>query len=366
MRPFAPQQPLPAHTLNALQEFIGTAAPGFVVRIKPGDATVLEVPAGAGNEQVSIGIEGRWRYITATVERASPGGAARTLDVFVTGTANVAVPGGSGEVDETVYAFALAVVEEGATPSSVAHSRLVAKARWNGTQFAWVDNLVGAASGTARHAATHGPTGTDPLTPAAIGAERAVAEVTELPPSPADGQTVDLVVDTVGTYGGPYLWRMKYRAATSGAYKWHPVGALSGLRIFDPAGAAGTLTNGVVGELTGTPNLNVPVAGVWEFAIGVAYGSTGGSTAQWVTGLRVGTTDDPGLAVNASTGGQVLGYWPPTSPPGGFQQAITQYRDDIRYTITPAGTNVRMRHYVVNGTPGISNRLLVARPVRLG
>lgn len=52
----------------------------------------------------------------------------------------------------------------------------------------------------------------------------AVPEVTTLPNPGTDGQIVDLLVDSVGTYGGPYLWRVRYRSATSGTSKWHVIG----------------------------------------------------------------------------------------------------------------------------------------------
>jgi hypothetical protein len=144
-RSFNPRDPFPADFPNALGQFLSTAAIEFVVRIKASDATVLEVPAGTGNDQVGIGVEGRWRYNSATVERASPGGGTpRTLDVYVTGTDNVFVSGPDGEVDNTDYAFALAIVEHNATPAGVAIKRLVATATWDGTKFTDVSQVAGA------------------------------------------------------------------------------------------------------------------------------------------------------------------------------------------------------------------------------
>lgn len=162
-RDFSSGDPAPADWPDALSEFLGSAALNFILRIKPGDATKLQVPAGADNDQVAIAINGRWRYNAATVERASLGGVARNMDVFVTGSDNVFTPGGGGETDSTVYAFGVAVVESGASPAGVALSRKVATAAWDGTAFTSVDVFVGAQAGTARHAATHAVGGSDPL-----------------------------------------------------------------------------------------------------------------------------------------------------------------------------------------------------------
>lgn len=176
-RDFDPLDPLPADFLDALNEFISSAALNFTLRIKPSVNTTLQVPAGTGNDQVAIGIQNLsdatkagWRYISANVERASPGGVAQTFDVWVTGSDNSFAPSGGGEVDSTDYSFALAIVAAAATPSGVALGRKVATAVWDGTKFTAIDVLVGAQSGTARHAARHATTGDDPVSPASIGA----------------------------------------------------------------------------------------------------------------------------------------------------------------------------------------------------
>ena len=77
------------------------------------------------------------------MERASPGGAAQTFDVYVTAADNSFSISGDDEVDGTDYTFGLAVVTSGSSPSGVALSRKVATAGWNGTRFAQVTPVGG-------------------------------------------------------------------------------------------------------------------------------------------------------------------------------------------------------------------------------
>lgn len=143
-RNFAPLDVLPSTWLDAIERFISVAAPQFTLRIKPTDATVLEVPASADTGAAAIAIEGKLRWNEATVERVMPtGGSARDMDVWVTSTANAFAAGSPGEVDNTVYAFALSIQETGVLPTGVAIKRKVGTARWDGTNFATVTPTVG-------------------------------------------------------------------------------------------------------------------------------------------------------------------------------------------------------------------------------
>ena len=131
--------PLPANQWDALNEFIGTqASPNFTYRIRAADPTILEVPAGAGDDQVAIAIDGRWRFNTAVVGLGGIIGAARSLDVHVTASDNVfraPVGGEVGEQDSTIYTFGLAITETGVAPGGVALSRKVGTAAWDGAKF---------------------------------------------------------------------------------------------------------------------------------------------------------------------------------------------------------------------------------------
>jgi microcystin-dependent protein len=141
-RTFNPHDPFPADWPNAAAALLDATCFAFTLRINPADATQLQVPAGTDlgqgtdNGRVSLAVQGRWRWIDASLSSAGPGGGtARTLDVFVTADDNVFTPSGSGEVDSTNRAFSLVIVESGATPSGAALTRKVATAQWTGTGF---------------------------------------------------------------------------------------------------------------------------------------------------------------------------------------------------------------------------------------
>ena len=145
-RSFEPLDQLPSTFPNSIQEHLsGIGSSAFQVRIKPGAAGTLEVPAGAGNDQVGITIDGRWRHITAPVEHAG-WGAARTVDVWVTAADNSFTAGSPGEVDNTDYSFALAIAETGVPPTGFAVQRQVAVAQWDGGRFVAISPLVGGVS----------------------------------------------------------------------------------------------------------------------------------------------------------------------------------------------------------------------------
>lgn len=135
---------LPDHFLDALQEF-NSALGAFRVRVKPGAANVLQVPAGPGNDQVAIAVEGKYRWVTSNVERSDIGGAARTLDLYVTAAENVIV-NAMPQVDSTDHSFALALVEHNAVAPATALKRKVAEVTWDGAKFTRVDQLVGGVS----------------------------------------------------------------------------------------------------------------------------------------------------------------------------------------------------------------------------
>jgi microcystin-dependent protein len=138
---------LPEMVLDSLMEFISTLLVNFRITIVGN--TTLRVAAGTVNDQVGAGVMGRWRYVTANVDAAHPGGAAGPYDVWLTASDNaVAVsgnpPGQSPENDNTVYAFAMGITASGAgAPAGPALSRRVATCQWDGTKITRVTPLAG-------------------------------------------------------------------------------------------------------------------------------------------------------------------------------------------------------------------------------
>jgi hypothetical protein len=155
-------QPAIEPFFQATQEMLSAyVSPNF--RLVATSATKVGIAAGTGHNQVSIAIEGKYRYITALIESAAVSGAAGGRDVFVTASAND-FSGSAPTIDLTNYAFALAVVATGATPSGVALSRKVGELDWSGAAITAVRQLVNA-DGSA-----HALTGSDPLPANSVGA----------------------------------------------------------------------------------------------------------------------------------------------------------------------------------------------------
>lgn len=148
--------PVPQDWFDAIQEFLGSqATPNFLL-VLSGTASV-QLVAGTDNDQVGLGINGKFRIITATASAAHPGGAAGIYDVWAVASANNFVPGGgSGEVDNTDYTFGLRIVAGGsAAPTgthnanAIAHTRKIATLQWSGTVITAINQIVASAASTA-------------------------------------------------------------------------------------------------------------------------------------------------------------------------------------------------------------------------
>jgi len=186
----------------------------------------------------------------------------------------------------------------------------------------------------------------------------AVPVATSLPASPADGQEVDLLVDTAAAYGGPYLWRCKYLASAPAPYRWV---VLAGAPMEDEE-----ITNSAVsfganawGNITPDPDMTVPFAGVWEVALSAVVRPD--LTCTMYMGVQVGGVDpDINMGANANA---VYSYWPPGMQTGG--QVLS-----LRRRVTVAASTrflTRYRHNAAGAsvlTAGM--RCMTLLPVRLG
>ena len=131
-------QPVPQSFLDAMQEFLGTmASPNLDLTVVPGSANQIQIAAGTGSAQVGLGIDGLWRYISATTQTTVTGGAG-VYDVFVTtGNNNFAVNPSPPppEIDSTDYTFVLATpLLQGNVPGT-AHYRKVGEVIFDGTRI---------------------------------------------------------------------------------------------------------------------------------------------------------------------------------------------------------------------------------------
>lgn len=243
--------PVPQDFFDSLQEFVSTMNGNFVLSLA--NATTVQVVAGAGPNQVSVGIGGPFRYRTSTITATHPGGAAGTYDIYVVASANAFVPG-TPEVDNTDYTFGLQIVAGGAAAptgtynaKAIAHTRLVGTLTWSGSAITALYPKGGAPS---------------PVYPSDDVIARQGATTQALLGSVAGAAGISL-----GLAGDVTLVR-----SATGPKAVHntPVDA-TGYQVSGVALAASHLSNGVSGSgavalavspaLTGTPTAPTPTAG---------------------------------------------------------------------------------------------------------
>lgn len=142
---FARENVFPSWFANAVQKFLSTAAPSF--QITRASGTTIQVVAGAGVEAAVISINGNWRWNEATVNRAHPGGAAGTWDIYAVAAANSIVNVPAVGTDATVRTFALRIVEAGKTPPIEAGTvdifRKIGSLLWTGAEVIGISQIVG-------------------------------------------------------------------------------------------------------------------------------------------------------------------------------------------------------------------------------
>lgn len=188
--------------------------------------------------------------------------------------------------------------------------------------------------------------------------------VTSLPIDPVGTPEVDLVADDTGTYGGPYLYRCKYRAASAGIYKWHVIGAAPYLEVaslLNHGGFSNSAYASVPNFAAGStlPSLTIPFAGDWDITVF--------SQEYYVNSAGV-TYDRLSYSVGATAAQDIDGIvmW---TPGGDRLQALEFTR---RKTGIAAGTVLQMQAKVVAGVLYPNNNTanrpigLRAKPVRIG
>lgn len=288
-------QRIPESLLDSLQEFIGSyVSAGF--RLSKASSSSLQVVAGTDNDQVGIAINGRWRYNTAAVTAAHPGGAAGTYDVFVTGSDNSFVAG-TPETDNTVYAFGLQIKPQGQVPSTVLYRR-VGTCTWDGTQITAIQPLFGDL-GNAVVVAPDSQIRNRVAT---------TASVTNVISGMRSGDAADRVVLSetglaVGSGGGAQDVSFQ-RDATGPRWMSNVVVNATGFQVSGTALAASHLSDGVTGSgavvlaaspaLTGTPT--APTAATGDSSTAIA-------TTAYVQGQAANTNPlmDGAAAVGVAT-----------------------------------------------------------------
>lgn len=138
-RDFNTNDVLPAGWSDAFHEYVGALVSNLDLRRN--SDTVVEIPAGTGNDQVTLAIAGKWRFNSTTATASMPAGGAGVYNVWAKSQDNIAAQEDAGTFN---YGFSLEIraTVDGA-PTSHALSRLIGTVEWNGTMITSIRQSAG-------------------------------------------------------------------------------------------------------------------------------------------------------------------------------------------------------------------------------
>jgi hypothetical protein len=169
--------------------------------------------------------------------------------------------------------------------------------------------------------------------------------VTLLPSSPVDGQVINYLADAANGI----VWRLRYRSAASGSYKWEFVGG-SPLRATGAFSfVVGTINIWV--DIASTPSITPPLAGDYDIDFG-AYITQGTLNQNGRFGvINQATPIAPQDIATAEYYGPIV--------------SMTQHRS-FRFTGVVAAQPLKLVYYATKTDFSYGLRYLQARPVRVG
>lgn len=181
--------------------------------------------------------------------------------------------------------------------------------------------------------------------------------VTALPSSPVDGQEINFLADPTNGV----VWRLRYRAGSSSAYKWEYVG---GAALYSEAPNAGSPSNNNINVYAAIdidwagPRITIPgLSNGGEFDVEMGFtldpNTSVVSPITWMSYAVSGTAALDGDAVRVSPGGSTQGA-------GGSFSRIK------RKTFLGGATLTAQYKISVNNYVSIYARFLRVTPVRVG
>jgi hypothetical protein len=169
------------------------------------------------------------------------------------------------------------------------------------------------------------------------------ALVTALPGSPDDGQEVDFVADATDGV----IWRFRYRAASSSAYKWEFVGGPP-LTAEVAAFESTAVLNSYVDLATIGPSITVQLAGEYLISLGAHIQPDTGDADMAPALGAIAATDANSVSVLGS--GATVSH---------------QAWRTLPVKSIATGSLIQAKYKNKGGTPHFSNRMLVVLPVRV-
>lgn len=182
-----------------------------------------------------------------------------------------------------------------------------------------------------------------------------IAFVSVLPSSPTDATEIYFQTTAMATDG--VVWHLRYRSASSSAYKWEVVGG-SGLLVTTAnedtmSGNSNSPDAGYV-ENTTTTRLTMPLAGDYEFDFGAVVGGSAGWGNFWLNVMlnNVQPLDTYGVHIDLELTSNA--------------DRLFMGHKHVRTVLAAGHVAALVGHRWGIANPAIRNRHLSARPVRVG
>lgn len=180
---------------------------------------------------------------------------------------------------------------------------------------------------------------------------KVLAVVTSLPASPQDGQECLLLADAANGV----VWHLKYRAASSSAYKWEFIGGNS---LRSEVATEELRIGATYGDLaTVGPQITLPLAGDYIVSGGAHAWISGTGASQVFAAVKLGT------AATADTEALAASY---TIPQAVANAQGGQSSREILAAARAAADVLKMQYRASAGTGVWTRRWLAVRPRRVG
>jgi hypothetical protein len=180
----------------------------------------------------------------------------------------------------------------------------------------------------------------------------AIPTVSALPGAPVDGQEIYYVADATNGV----VWHLKYRAASSSAYKWEYLGGGPMVNTRDVE--EGTGTTGAYQHLGPGPGVTPPLSGDYTVSWGgAAYINTSGLLGIMTIGIQVN-------GVNPANGN--LGQARIATARNNTASEWTPLVRTERVNGVSANSTIWCIYYINNPTCYFANRWLTVEPIRVG